>query len=243
MKFYQVVRSKIKKTGVLQADSFLSNFIPETLLYNYNNLTEMLNRHPLIFVKPDRGRKGFKVAAVKKHNGNYLIFYNSTLILYTSVKEVDSFVKELSGHRKFLIQQGIDVLKVKGRPFSVRVWVQKPYEKWEVTCLTAAAAPPHSLITNYHQGGSLLPFKEAMIKADVMINDFKKIRNLLYAVGEHTAAVLNEKFTGLRELGIDAGIDQSFYPWIFEVNTKPMIIVGNERLRLNHKIIIESLNS
>jgi D-alanine-D-alanine ligase-like ATP-grasp enzyme len=36
-----------------------------------------------------------------------------------------------------------------------------------------------------------------------------------------TAEVLERRFPGLKELGIDVGLDWMGKPWIFEVNTRP----------------------
>ena len=239
MKRYQIVRSKLKKTRTLQRDKQISEFIPATVTYGYNNLQEMLSRFPLVFLKPDRGSKGFKVAAVKKHFGGFSVHINSKELKMKTLDEVSEFFKEYSQGKKFLIQQGIDSLKVDNRPFNVRIWVQKPYKTWKVTGITAVLAAPQKLITNYHQGGTLLCFKSVMSKtAGTDINKVKELTNQLYFIGKHASEALNQRYKGLRELGIDVAIDQSFWPWILEVNTKPMIIIGNPKIRHYHSIIM-----
>lgn len=34
-----------------------------------------------------------------------------------------------------------------------------------------------------------------------------------------------KKFPGLKEIGLDVGLDQQIYPWILEVNTRPAVKV------------------
>ncbi|PKM82110.1 MAG: hypothetical protein CVU88_03545 [Firmicutes bacterium HGW-Firmicutes-13] len=237
---YQIVRSKIKKTRVLQSDRQISKYIPTTLLYNKANLEKMLDQYPLVFVKPDCGRKGFRVAAVEKDDDNYFIYYNSKEILLKAFDKVTAFVKELSRGNRFLVQQGIKVLKIDQRLWSLRVWVQKPYESWEVTGITAAIAAPQKLVTNYRQGSTLVPFIEAVRKTEIKWHKIKELTELLYFIGEHSANVLTDKYPGIRELGVDIGLDQVLHPWIFEVNTRPRIIIGNQKIRLYHKIIIKN---
>lgn len=238
MRRYQVVRSKMKKTRILLTDKKLSEFVPVTMTYNYGHLNHMLKRFSLVFIKPNRGRKGFKVAAVKKEYGSFAVHFNSTVFIIQTLDEVNKFFKEFSGDKKFLIQQGIDVLKIDNRPFNVRIWVQKPYKQWEITGMTAVLAAPQKLITNYHQGGTLLSFEKVMKKtAGADRNKIRELTNQLYLIGEHTSEVLSQHYKGLRELGIDIAIDQSFWPWILEVNTKPMIIIGNPKIRHYHSII------
>lgn len=242
MRRYQVVRSKLKKTRILQKDKDISGFIPVTKTYKYDNLYKMLTQFPTVFVKPDRGSKGFRVAAIMKHFEGYSVHFNSTVIKMQTLDQVNEFVKELSGSKKFLIQQGINVLKVDNRPFNVRVWAQKPYDTWKVSGITAVLAAPQKLITNYQQGGTLISYEKVMSKtAGNDINKVKELTSQLYSIGQHASQVLNQHYKGLRELGIDIAIDQSFWPWILEVNTKPMIIIGNPKIRHYHSIIKKRL--
>ncbi len=241
MRRYQVVRSKLKKTSVMQTDKYLCKYIPETLKYNKGNLMEMLNNYSLVFVKPDCGRKGLKVAAIKRNNEKFLVHYNCNKLLMKQFLEVNHFVRVLSGGKKFLVQRGIDVLRIDERPANLRVWVQKPYDTWEVTGITAVLAAPKRIITNYRQGGTLLPFKDVIIRSGADFTKLKELTSRLYYIGEHTAKVLSNKYRDLRELGIDIGVDQSFWPWILEVNTKPRIIIGNPKILLYHKKIIDTL--
>ena len=238
MRSYQVVRSKLKKTRVLQMDESISQYIPETMIYNYKNLKEMLSRYPLIFVKPDMGSKGFEIVVVKKNYGEFTALFNSSTLKFQSIEEVSSFLEEFTGDKKFHIQQGIDALNIDNRPFSVRVWVQKPYKKWRITGITAVLAAPKKIITNYHQGGTLFTFKEIMMKiAGADVNKVKNLTGQLYFIGEKASRALNQRYRGLRELGIDIALDQTFRPWILEVNTMPMIIIGNPKIRHYHSII------
>ncbi|UNC92240.1 YheC/YheD family protein [Candidatus Contubernalis alkalaceticus] len=225
----------------MQSDDNLCKFIPKTIIYNKSNLIEMLNSYCLIFVKPDRGRKGLKVAGIKRYNEHFIVHYNCNRLLMKEISNVNDFVKVLSGGKKFLIQQGIDVLQINERPFNLRIWVQKPYNAWEITGITAVLAAPKRVVTNYRQGGTLLPFKEVINKTGADFREIKELTSMLYHIGDHTAKVLNKEYSNLRELGIDIGLDQRFWPWIIEVNTKPRIIIGNAKILQYHRIIIDSL--
>ena len=87
--------------------------------------------------------------------------------------------------------------------------------------MIAKMMAPGKAVTNYCQGSTLVEFDQAMLRAGLSRAKLNKVKELLIDLGERTASVLNAKYKGLRELGLDIGFDHSSEPWILEVNTKP----------------------
>ena len=134
------------------------------------------------------------------------------------------------------------MLKVENKPFDFRVMVQKPYSKWEVSNVIGRVAAPGMIVTNLYLGAEVANYDELMKKTNVADNKARELLQKLYFIAERSALVLNNTYTGLRELGIDIGIDQNLQPWIFEVNTKPIIIKNNnDKVNEYHKIIMNNL--
>lgn len=238
---YQVVRSKIKKTKVLLTDDSISKHIPETLLLSEENLLRMLRNHSFVYIKPNRGSKGSRVAAIRKKFCYYTIFYKNKVIPTTLISKVIAFSHTLSCGDPFLIQQGIEVLKVGQKPFDFRVMVQKPYSEWNVSSIIGRVAAPGMIVANLYLGAEVANYDELMQRANIADNKANELRQELYSLAKRTALVLNNRYTGLRELGIDIGIDQNLKPWIFEVNTKPIIIKNNnDKANEYHKIIMNN---
>lgn len=240
---YQVVSSKMKKTKVLLHNRTIARHIPQTLFFSQAALKNMINRYPLLFVKPDQGHKGKRVAAIRKSGDNYLIHYETRIIPVRDINAVLSFVHKLSRKDIFILQQGIELLKIDQRPSDLRIMVQKPYDQWEISGIMGRNAAPGMIVTNRSRGGILMSHDKLMQKADVPEEKARYLLEVIYSLSTNVADCLTRSFPGLRELGIDMGIDQEFWPWIFEVNTKPVraMFKGNQEIQNNHRIIMESL--
>lgn len=228
MSSYQVVRSKMAKTRVLLADAWLSRFVPETRFFNHDNLKAMLAKYGKVYVKPNRGRKGERVMAISAlPGGSWQIQYETAEKRFEEISGVVAFVNEIAGGDKFIIQRGINLLCLDDVPFDIRVNVQKPYTKWIVSSMIAKKQAPGKIVTNYSQGGTLLAFEEALQQAGLQKTQIAAIKKQLSKLGERTAAVLNAKYHGLRELGLDIALEKAaLKPWILEVNTRPQYPKG-----------------
>ncbi len=219
---YQQIASKMLKTRVLQRDPSLRGVIPETLWYTRQNLEEMLERHRTVYVKPDKGGGGAGILRIEKRDeGRFRVCFR------TRCREVDrrrlfaAVESCFSPEKHYLIQQGISLALYRGSPFDLRILLQKPGRRWIVSGMVAKVAASGRFVTNYCRGGHPLPVETALkavvrepVEREWMIRE-------LHRMAERVAEVLNDRFPGLRELGIDVGLDRNGHPWIFEVNTRP----------------------
>jgi hypothetical protein len=198
-------------------------YIPVTKIYHRQVWIEMLYKFRTVFVKPDKGgggRGAIKATLLEHHQ---VICQDLFRQITLPVKESSEWVeKRLQPEKRYLIQQGIDLARINHRPFDIRILLQKPEHQWIISGMCAKVAAPGKIVTNFCKGGHPLEIEQAFSKADfyeknanqVLIRELKKI-------SLEIAKTLNNKFTGLKELGIDAGIDRRKHIWIFEVNTRP----------------------
>src|SRR5690606_17398085 len=219
---YQQIASKMLKTRVLQQDPFLRRMIPETLWYTPANLAEMLERYDTVYVKPDKGGGGVGILRIEKQEaGRYRICFR------TRCKAVDrrrlSAVVEscFSPGKRYLIQQGIQLMLYRGSPFDLRILLQKPHRRWIVSGMVAKVAASGRLVTNSSAGGHPRPVEAALARVARDRLGRERLSRELHHMAERVAVVLNERCPGLRELGIDVGGDQEGRLRIFEVNTRP----------------------
>ncbi|CAH2213519.1 RimK family alpha-L-glutamate ligase [Tepidibacter aestuarii] len=221
--YYQIVPSKMEKTQIIMENPLIKPYVPETLYLNLNNLKYMLNQFPMVVFKPDKGSRGNNVGLIKRNDKttNYTIHYETNFYENMSIDEIIPFIKKLASNKQFIIQKGIDLIRYNNNPVDVRALLQKPYQYWEVTGIIAKIAAKNKMVTNLHAGGTGIPLIDVLKNTSCCESDIKKLKTIIYDLAYNVADTLNRTYPGLRELGIDIGIDNNLYPWILEVNTKP----------------------
>lgn len=219
---YQVVRNKMHKMSVLLENPKLAPYVPETVFYSPKTLERMLNIHGLVFVKPNKSKGGKRVIAIKKDGtGSYRMHFNTHTASRLTLPAAVSLINGIAGEDQFIVQKGIEVLRVNNRPIELRVNVQKPYDRWLVTGIIAKIAAAGKIVTNHLQGGTLASPEQTLLQAGLEKKEIGELNHTLHYLGHKASVILNKKFPGLRELGLDVAVDRTARPWILEVNTNP----------------------
>lgn len=201
----------------LLAKKFHNN-LPHTVRYSRQNLRKMMKRYPNLYIKPQDssfGRGIIKISRksssrwhVRKINGQF------TVRTKKAVHEVDRIARRSS----YLIQKEIPLAKYHGRPFDIRVSVQRNSGgSWQVTGMVARTAKVGSHVTNVAQGGSVMtltPLLRQSFQHPVRVK--RSIRSLSLRVSRH----LGRKLPHLADLGIDIGINKRGKPFFIEVNCR-----------------------
>jgi hypothetical protein len=150
---YQQIASKTLKTWVLQKSEVIRAYLPETNWYHPETLNEMLDKYGSVFIKPDKGGGGKGAIRVQKRSGQIVecrSLYERNVLPPTQIR--DWIERRLNPTKKYIIQQGIYLATVKGRPFDLRILLQKPDKEWEVNGICAKLAAPGKIVTNYCKG-------------------------------------------------------------------------------------------
>lgn len=202
-------------------DRRVSQHVPEMVWYSDPQLMHMLQKWSLVYVKPDRGSGGTGVIRVKRDGQATFIVSWRHHRLKCHASELPHVVRRvmLRGHR-YVIQRGVRLATVDGKPFDLRiVWV-KPANKWQLTWMSAKiAAGKNATVTNVAKGGvdaRLMPTLRRM-KPTV---DAEEMRKQLQTVSHRIVVVLGKRFP-VRILGLDMAIDQERHIWFIEANTNP----------------------
>jgi len=216
------VNSKWKKTLELLKSSTVRPYIPETAIFSIERLRFMLDRFGMVYVKPDKGTHGNGVMRVERQADGTYSYQRG--VVSRQFRDFGAFYQDLSkatGGRAYLIQKGIHLLKHQGRRFDIRVMVQmSPKGRWVATGLIGRVAGPKRIVTNFHNGGQL---KAVSVLMAGYMNKEERLRfeRKLRLVGLAAAKRLEAAYPGIKEIGLDVGLDKALNPWIFEVNTCP----------------------
>ena len=244
---YQQIASKMLKTRVLQQDPFLRRMIPETLWYTPANLAEMLERYRYRLCQAGQGwgRRGHPSDREAGSRPLPHLFPNAVQGGGSASAIGCCRILFFPGKR-YLIQQGIQLMLYRGSPFDLRILLQKPHRRWIVSGMVAKVAASGRFVTNYSRGGHPLPVETALATVARDPLERERLSRELHHMAERVAVVLNERFPGLRELGIDVGVDQEGRLRIFEVNTRPQFKMFSKigrrdvfaRIMKYHRIIV-----
>ncbi|BCU81722.1 hypothetical protein JIR001_15050 [Polycladomyces abyssicola] len=182
----------------------------------------MLDRYPTVFIKPDKGSRGRGIIRVElRQDGVYEVCHESTCKQVNKESLMDEITDMIRPSRSYNIQQGIDLADYKGRPFDIRVFMQKPKNDWQISGKVIRVAARGQFLTNYHKGGKAATlervFSRVLGDKDEVLQTQQAIDQISYA----TAKVLDARFPGIRQLGLDIALDKADRLWILEVNTSP----------------------
>lgn len=221
--------SKWSKTQLLLKHSRLRQFVPPTLLYSYDNLRKMLDRHKMVYVKPVKGTGGNGVIRVMKVNDHkYGYHAGTTPYYYSSYADLYKALAKCKLKREYIVQQGIHLLTFRKRIFDLRIMIQKNEKnKWECSGYIGRIAHPRKIVTNFHSNGTPLPLEtllEAYLQGDKKKNYIRSLTNL----GHEVTKEFEKRNAGYKEIGLDIGLDAALKPWIIEVNTRPDAYIFNQ---------------
>lgn len=219
--------NKWKVYQILTTNPELTSYIPETRPLNLVNLTEMLDRFPVLYLKPGDGSLGKGIIRVKKERDgilHYVTYRRGKIKSFAdNPEELLRKTSKQRADRNYIVQQGIELAKYRGGIFDLRIIYQKNRQgQWQISKKFVRVAPRGSSISNLASGGraetSRRVFKHLYQKKDVIDVKNEAINRLCRKVADTL-----ESITGLTygELGLDIGMDISGNPWLIEVNSKP----------------------
>lgn len=212
--------SKWLKTEALRSDPRIAGYIPRTQVYSDAALLSMLGRYGNVVIKPVVGGGGYGVIKVFRDRRGYGFTYMSKTRVYGDFTSMRNALKRVRVRRKYLIQQGISLARIGGRPIDYRVKVVKNGETWQYRSMVGRLARPGLFVTNLCKGGTMLSCREGLRRSLPSVKSGAKraeMRNLTRVCIE----ILERHFPGIGELGFDYAVDFSGRIWILEVNTRP----------------------
>ncbi|MEF2968518.1 YheC/YheD family protein [Paenibacillus sp. M1] len=213
--------NKWLKTEALLSNASVAAHIPQTRLYSAEALKSMLHQFGMVVIKPLRGGGGYGVIKVTYAGGVYAFTYMSAQKSYRSFDAMVQALNRVKVKRKYMIQQGIHLARIGGRPIDYRVKVVKTGGSWVYRSMVGRLARPGLFVTNLCKGGTQLTARQGLNmsfrKKGIGRQKRQEMRNLTNTC----IGILESSFPGIGQLGFDYGIDTGGKIWIFEVNTRP----------------------
>ncbi|SFI83115.1 YheC/YheD family endospore coat-associated protein [Thermoflavimicrobium dichotomicum] len=228
----------------LSSINTLHPFLPETVLLHFpTSLKSMLFKYALLYLKPIHSLAGVGMIRIMMKDKKYEMIYQTKKqkkkFYLSSFQDTWGQVKQLCEDTPYLIQQGIPLATYQGRPFDIRILVQKDGTgNWGVTGIGVRVAGKEAISTHVPMGGKIENIHV------VLKSVFGTLHRAIYEKLEKHAlsfakGIENKQNTMLGEISMDIGIDQKAKLWFFEANAKPMKFDEPEIRQRSLKRIIE----
>lgn len=207
----------------------MQEYLPETVLYSgrTEDIDQMLRKHGTIYLKKCNGSNGKGVIRVRKRDSSkyeYSFFKDQvTEGAVDSLPDIIDVAMNLMCDKRFIIQQGIDVITYQQNKVDMRVLVQRNADgKWQITSMPVRFAVNNCAITSTRSGSKVFTFEEAFL--NVLKYEDSRVNNLKAAIFDLirlSVGAIEKEYGTFGELGIDVAIDKNGKLWFIEANAKP----------------------
>lgn len=216
---------KWTKHKIMTRSSTLASVLPATRVLRFTSFSSLLEQYNKIIVKPLGAFGGLGVIQVSSlGNEQYQIHSGKNKKTITGLKSAYDYVRKHTKRRTNLVQQKIHLAQIKGKPFDVRVMVQRNTGKsnWAVTGKLAKVAGSGFIITNMARSkGSILPLSTAIRKSNIPGGIEDEIQHEVDRVALKAVKHLHASYPFIRIVGMDIGLDHHGKAWIIEANFEP----------------------
>lgn len=206
---------------LLMKDFSIRPHLPCTVTADEQNLRQMMELFSSLIIKPNIGSIGRGIVKLDRTEHGWHLLLPQSLnrpprILPFKHKLPPVLIKLLRS-KAYIIQQRLDLATFHGRPFDLRVSVQRGEKgKWQVTGIAGKVAAPGRFVTNVAQGGQVFTL-EALLSEYSYLNT-QQVRNHLIHFSLKVAKQLSKHLLNLADVGLDVGLTDYGFPVFIECN-------------------------
>ncbi|SFS70700.1 YheC/YheD family protein [Marininema halotolerans] len=211
----------------LQSTNDFQHLLPETYEWgSVEHFHQLITNHDTLYLKAVHGKAGNGMMRARKVEEGYEIVLQTMEKRYvyhaSDWKNLYLKLNKLTQGREYIVQQGIPLARYQGRPFDLRLLLQRDEKgEWAKTGLGVRVAGTTAISTHVPMGGSIAEAKAVLTqlfgeKAPAIMHEIEKTGvKVARKIESHKQATLGE-------MSMDMGIETNGRLWFFEANAKPM---------------------
>lgn len=221
--------SKWTKYTLMRGSNKLRPHVPITKRFTENAFWNLLANYGDVILKPVDGCRGFGVFRVTRVGyDSYQIHHERNRLSINGAERLYGYLQRKFKSRSYIVQRRIPLATINGRPFDMRVIVQRKSlsAPWQVTGKVAKVAGKGYIVTNITRSkGNVLPIKTALRRSSLQGHSPRILLSSIDKVAlQSTEELGKSKLYSYKTIfGYDMGFDQNGHIWIIEVNLDPMI--------------------
>ncbi|MEX2416292.1 MAG: YheC/YheD family protein [Paenibacillaceae bacterium] len=203
---------------LLQRDPWLRQHLPPSQAYSRQSLRRMMEIYDTIYIKPQRGSVGRGIMRIRRVKGGLWSIRTLRGSKILNKKAIYRKVQQNVGDQLYMIQKGIDLATYQGRPYDIRVSVQRGQRgKWQITGMVGKVARRGSHVTNVAKGGTVkrceLLFRHSRLPVHAT-------RAKVAGVSLQFANYIGRRLYRLADIGLDIGLSRDGKPYFIEMNCR-----------------------
>lgn len=212
----------------------LRPYLPETRRYgDGSDLEHMLRSYPVVYVKPVAGSLGEGILRLRRTSAGFHVSYEIGERPVTrhrgSLPALHGLIRRLTRGRPYIVQQGLPLARWAGRPFDVRILMQRDGKgDWAITKMFSRIAAPGGITSNLTRGADACNIHLLLRRVYGIKHRARLYRHLVH-VGTYCAQEIARVMPGsVGELGLDLGMSRNGRVWLIEANSKPFLQMNRE---------------
>lgn len=214
--------SKWLKHRVLSQNEELAPILPATTVFHEAALHDYFLEFPTVYVKPIHGSGGNHVMKVTKNDQEYTVQTKRRTVRFNKENQVFAYIRKQTRGRKYIIQQGIDLIHLDGSPIDFRVLLFKRNHAWHWYGIIGRMGKTGAVVTNRAQGGKAISFTEALSRSfEWNEEQMEEMKARIQHVSMTVAHTLGRYFPNMNQLGLDLSVDTQGNLYLIEANTRP----------------------
>jgi glutathione synthase/RimK-type ligase-like ATP-grasp enzyme len=224
--FNAVKVDKWKLYNELKKHRVFETYLPETALLTAENVGLFLKKYSKVILKPNKLSRGRGITVLKAVDNDDIEVHDHrkfTDFKLSHLKLVDYLQEGNFFGREYIIQPFLDLARINGSPWDIRVVMQKnPKKKWICNGIECRLAGTGKLLTNICRGGTALHLDEALKQAfPAKKIDIVKINKEIKRIAKEFCEVMDQSGIHFAEFGLDIALDQQLQYWFIEANVRP----------------------